>query len=206
MSKVRAKLKLITVTDAERNTEDSRLYVLNRTKDPVGNINITAVGDDGQKGTFVLPSTFIPFDMSNYISKKAMLAAAQFRRLVAGGLIVLVDSKEAEDFIASSDRATREQRRLLSVFGAESVESGDQYVEIDDSERQTVKVENTIAADPFIMAIIDRENTEDAGDLLEELDSRSHTLKRADVEFLMAHTKQATIKTWAADMLQEMDD
>lgn len=200
----KVKLKLITITEAERS-EDSRLFVLNRTADPVGNINITATMEDGSRGCVVIPSTFIPFDMSNYISKKSLLAASEFRRLVARAMVYLVDPDEAANFIENSDRAKREQARLLSSLGGADVSDDKQFIEIQDNIREEIKVEQTLEADPFVMAIIDRENSEDAGDLLNELEARAYTLKRTDLEYLMANTKQPTIKTWAADTIQIID-
>lgn len=204
MSDVKAKLSLITVPQAEGNEAESRLYVVNRSNNPVGNINITVVGDDGQKTTVVVPATFIPFDMSNYISKKALLRAPEFRRLVATQMVVLVEPGEAEAFIANSERATREQRRLLSAFGVSNDHQS--HVEIDMNVRDNKKHVAEQNAQPFILAIIDRENGEDAGDLLTELDSRSGQLTLEDVEYLMANTKQATIKTWAADLIRELSE
>lgn len=201
----KARVKVITIVEAERS-EDSRLFVLNKTKDPVGNINIPVLMDDGQRGTIVIPSTFIPFDMSNFISKKTLLAASQFRRLVAGGMVMIADTEDAAKFIENSDRAKRELARLLSVLGGSGIIEEAQYAEIEDNAREDIKVEKTLEADPFIMAIIGREINEDAGDLLNEIDARVHALKKADLEYLMANTKQPAIKTWAADMIPLMDE
>lgn len=199
----KAKLKLLTVPQAEQMA-DSRLYVVNRTNNPLGNINITVVGDDGQKTTVVVPATFIPFDMSNYISKQALLRAPEFRKLVANKLIVLADPEESVQFIESSARAQREQKRLLS--SNVNSDEGEEFVTIDDNVREVKANVPELEAQPFILAIIDRENSEDAGDLITELDARSANLKLADVEYLMANTKQATIKQWAADMIRELDE
>jgi hypothetical protein len=202
----KAKLKLITIVEAENTLKnnDNRLFVLNRTKDPAGNINMTVVGDDGRPTTVVIPLTFIPFDMSNYISKGTLLKAPQFRRLVAAGAVCLVDSHEAEKFFKNSERAQKEERRLLNTFGMDH-DLREEFVEIDDMGPKKIKVEHTVEANPFIMAIIDRENTEFAGDLITELESRQHTLERADIEYLLANTKQAAIKSWAADALTDME-
>lgn len=199
----KAKLKLLTVPQAEQS-KDSRLFVVNRTNNPLGNINITVVGDDGQKTTVVVPATFIPFDMSNYISKQALLRAPEFRKLVANKLIVLADPEESVAFIESSARAQREQKRLLS--SNVNSDEGEEFVTIDDNVREVKANVPELEAQPFILAIIDRENSEDAGDLITELDARSANLKMADVEYLMANTKQATIKQWAADMIRELDE
>lgn len=204
MSDAKAKLALITVPQAEANKNESRLYVVNRTNNPQGNINITVVGDDGQKTTVVVPATFIPFDMSNYISKGALLRAPEFRKLVATQMIVLVEAEEAEKFNEQNPRAQRELRRLLSAFGVALEEQT--HVELDMNVRENKSAVLEQNAQPFILAIIDRENSEDAGDLLTELDSRSGNLTLGDVEFLMANTKQATIKTWAADMIRELNE
>lgn len=202
----KAKLSLLTVAQAEARKEESRLYVLNRTDNPVGNINITVVGDDGQKTTVVVFATFIPMDMSNYISKTALLRAPEFRKLVANKVIVLVDPDEAVALIESSPRAQREQKRILSTNGFE-FDGDDTHVEVDLNSREKVKAnapEENVK--PFVLAIIDRENSEDAGDLLVELDSRSGQLTMDDVNYLMANTKQPTIKTWAADMIRELNE
>jgi hypothetical protein len=200
----KAKLKLLTVPQAEADTKESRLYVVNRTNNPQGNINITVVGDDGQKTTVVVPATFIPFDMSNYISKGALLRAPEFRKLVANKLIVLADANEAEKFIESSPRAQREQKRLLSSNA--NTDDDEFFVEIDDTVRQPKPNVPEQKAQPFILAIIDRENTEDAGDLLAELDSRSGNMTIDDAEYLMSNTKQAAIKQWAADLIRELQE
>lgn len=201
----KAKLSLLTVSQAEALKDDSRLYVLNRTDNPVGNINITVVGDDGQKTTVVVFATFIPMDMSNYISKGALLRAPEFRKLVANKIIVLVDADEAEALIENSPRAKREQKRILSTSGFE-FDGDDTHVEVDLNTRETKPNAPEQNVQPFVLAIIDRENNEDAGDLLVELDSRSGNLTIDDVSYLMANTKQPTIKTWSADMIRELNE
>ncbi len=199
----KVKLSLITIPQAEKNG-DSRLFVLNRSN-PSGNVNITATGDDGQKTTVVIPTTFIPFDMSYHIGKERLLATPAFRKLVAAGFIALVDPEEAAKFIESSDKAQAEQKRLLSLFGSDHTNIlGMSHIEIDDrgNSNRDVPTEQSLAATPFIMAIIERAHEEDIADLLVELDSKQHTLSDADVEYLHLNAKAPELKAWAAEWLE----
>ena len=132
-------------------------------------------------------------------SGKSWLAAQLQQQF--GGVLV---GEYVRYFIEQNPRALREQRRLLSAFGVAMEEQTHINIDMGARENKAAVLEQN--AQPFILAIIDRENSEDAGDLLTELDSRSGNLTIGDVEYLMANTKQATIKTWAADMIRELSE
>src|SRR5690606_7211706 len=214
MSKVR--LRLITLQAAQADTAELSLFVMNRTK-PAGNINMTVTGDDGISQTVVIPTTFIPVDMSNFVSKAALLRSTVFRRLVASGSVVLVDPNNARDAIENDPRAAREAKRLVSINAAVNSTDGPGVIEMDYSGVVSEEKRSQATAgdeedagqqiNPFAIGIVSRANSgDDIADLICDLESHAHTLEIVDFDYIMTNVSDQTLKSWVDTYLSEQQD
>jgi len=214
MSKVR--LRLITLQAAQADTAELSLFVMNRTK-PAGNINMTVTGDDGISQTVVIPTTFIPVDMSNFVSKAALLRSTVFRRLVASGSVVLVDPNNARDAIENDPRAAREAKRLVSINAAVNSTDDPGFIEMDSSGAVSEEKRAQATAgdeedagqqiNPFAIGIVSRANSgDDIADLICDLESHAHTLEIVDFDYIMTNVSDQTLKSWVDTYLSEQQD
>lgn len=202
MAKV--KFDTITIVTSERNKEDSRLFVLNRSN-PAGNINFNVTDGSGGRIVITLPLTACPVDLSNFAEKEAILKNPDFRRLVARNFIVLVDNDQAYKFITEDDRGIKETRRIYGV-----IEEGiDSEIEMQLGESSDVESEaerlGIESSNPFIQNIVLRSVEEDADDLVSEVESKIHTLRKADILYIASHAKNVDLKAWASAQADEMD-
>lgn len=219
------KLQPITLRQAELAENESRLYVLNRSKEyieiteddpksdkrgeivrkqPVAaNINFTVTENNGTTNTLTIPATSIPIDLSNYAQRSQILPNPYFRRLVQRGYIVLVDNDEADRLFEENPRARAERDRIYGVINTDVDLSNVDYgggADGNVAEKMGVQASN-----PFIQTLVNRSKTEEAADLISDMDARMHNLTPADVEYVAKYAHNSQLKDFALDALQEMD-
>lgn len=201
--------KLQTIRQAELVKDDSRLYVLNLAK-PVGNINFNVTDSAGSRQPMVIPQSPCPVDLSNYAERASILRESTFRRLVASGSVALVDNDQAEEFCTTDKRGIRETKRILKNIGITDPLTDGGSIEVElgapsearsESERVGAGAEN-----PFIenLVIRSKNEEEDSGDLMSDLESNAANLTAADLEYVVNFAGNADLKEFAADMLNEM--
>ena len=205
MSKAKVDLKKLTVQQAEKSVKegDTALYVMNRTGNPnsstpdSGNINFS-IRNDGLITAVSVPVTWIPYDLSLFAPKEAILRDANFRRTVMRGLIYIIDSDEASSFIQGNEKATRELDRLLNV---NSEQEGSLNVGVDQQQNpQAPEADSKIS--PFAQNIVVRSSEEDVNDLVVELDTKEHTLTDDDLTYILDNTANAVLKQWATEVIE----
>lgn len=203
MAKV--KFDTITIVASERDKEDSRLFVLNRSN-PAGNINFNVTDGNGGRIVITIPLTACPIDLSNYSEKESILKNPDFRRLVARGFVVLVNNEQAHKFVTEDPRGIKETRRIYGVI-EEGIDSEIELGTIQDdvtveSEAERLGLE---ASNPFIQNIILRSVEEDSDDLISEIESKLHTLSRSDIMYIAQHANNSDLKAWASAQVEDMD-
>lgn len=65
----------------------------------------------------VVPSTFLPINLTGYVSHKQLIDSSNFRRAITKGLIQLVDEEEANELLGR-EGATEEKARLAALDAA----------------------------------------------------------------------------------------
>lgn len=202
MSKVQ--MRKLLLREAEATLEnDSSLYVMNRTTDPVGAINLTAVGAGGTRIPVVIPNTFIPVDMSNFVPKENLLRDATFRRLVQSGVVILINSEDAERAISANPRAEKEQQRIYSVNSELQEDETPGTVTIGGDDVKTEKkvvTENEVS--PFALGVVQRlnEGSENSADIISDIEARAYSLKPADFEYISNNVSDSDVKQFVQEL------
>lgn len=202
MSKVQ--MRKLLLREAEATLEnDSSLYVMNRTNDPVGAINLTAVGAGGTRIPVVIPNTFIPVDMSNFVPKENLLRDATFRRLVQSGVVILINSEDAERAISANPRAEKEQQRIYSVNSELQEDETPGTVTIGGDDVKTEKkvvTENEVS--PFALGVVQRlnEGSENSADIISDIEARAYSLKPADFEYISNNVSDSDVKQFVQEL------
>ena len=196
-------MRKILLKDAEASSDKS-LYVMNRTDVP-GAINLTATAANGHRVPVVIPNTFIPVDMSNWVPKENLIQDPTFRRLVQSGAVFLINTEDAERAIASNPRAEKEQQRIYAI-NAQLAGDGDKAgtVEITGSrEKQAKKVvtENDNVG-PFALGIVQRskEGNEDVSDIISDIEARAYSLKPNDLDYIANNVSSSEIKQFVQEL------
>lgn len=192
---------LLTVAQAEKLKDESRLFCLNRAE---GNLNFNVTDSAGERKVITMPMTFCPIDLSNFAERAMILRNSDFRRLVAKQAIMLIDNDEGEDFITNDPRGKSETAKIYDVLvSGEDPELGynDGHIDAADlAAKMGLEYSN-----PFISNIVVRSGSdEDGADLISEVDGKSHLLKLEDFEYIANHSKNSDLKAWAADQVEEM--
>lgn len=204
-----ALMRRMTVMEAMADPSP-HLFVMNRVEeDPklvAGNINLNVKSDDGGMTVIVIPATFIPVDMSLFISKENLLKNQAFRRLDAADKISIIHPEDAQNAIASNPRAQKEVKRILNInhaHGGRTTEGGPEMIEMRATSAGAGDTDLTPLqnVNPFAIGIVQRAQTEDVADLMADIESRAHSLEISDLEYIASHVEDASLKTFIVDLV-----
>ena len=115
--KVTEPLKGITLTQYNKDfgsDPTASLYVMNRTV-PRGRSCFSVMGDLGQPATVIVPSTFIPVDLTTQATRDSLMKSSQFRSLLSNNDLVIVSNLVAEELLTNNPRARTEHKRLFNA-------------------------------------------------------------------------------------------
>lgn len=112
------KKTMLTLTDIE-NMDKGPIYVLNSTKRPEqGEVSFTVPKLSGSGvDNVIIPSTFIPIDLMEQVSRKQLMESSEFKRAVRGKVLTLISKDYAEELLSEED-ATHEQDRIFNLSQA----------------------------------------------------------------------------------------
>lgn len=201
-SKGKVKFTAMTIIEAEKE-DDTRLFVLNRTKEAANiNMNIHMVG--GETALVTIPFSPCPLDLSNYAPKSDLLRTPMFRRMIASGIVAVIDTAEAYKFITEDPRGQRETRRMLSEneIGNAALQSvvESEFREKDDK-RELAEQLGVEAPSIFIESMVLRAATETAGDLISELEARINVLTEEELQYLADNCASSELKEWVLSVI-----
>lgn len=212
MANAKTLLRKITIQQALENKDDLSLFVMPQLKEP-GNINLT-VNNNGVRTGVVIPTSFIPVDMAFFTEREALLRDVTFRRLVAAGIIAIVDTKQAQELIQNHPNAQREQKRILQanvdydVKGAAS--DTVEYIDRRDTNKGPALLKDNEQDEganisPFAVGVVDRvaSGSEDIGDIIADIESYFNNLQIPDLEFIVSNVEDATLKQAVMDMIEQ---
>ena len=210
MSTTNTRMRKLLLRDAELTIDkDSSLYVMNRTNEP-GAINMTCTDRNGVRIPVVIPNTFIPIDMSNFVPKENLLRDSSFRKLVQSGAVIIVHSEDAENAIKNNPRAKKEQDRIYAVNAdlQDDVGSGGEFVEIGterNREPERVITENDNIA-PFALGVVERskDSGDDVQDILSDIESRAYSLTANDLDYITNNVSSVEIKDFVQKLREEV--
>lgn len=200
-------MRRMTVMEALADNSP-HLYIMNRVaEDPklvAGNINLNVKSDDGGMTVIVIPATFIPVDMSLFISKENLLKNQAFRRLDAANKISIINPEDAQNAIESNPRAKKEVLRILNInsaHGGRTAGDGPEMIEMRPTKNgagdtDLAPLQNI---NPFAIGIVQRSKTDDVADLMADIESRAHTLEVSDLEYIASNVEDATLKQFIVD-------
>lgn len=201
-------MRRMTVMEALAD-KSPHLFIMNRVEeDPklvAGNINLNVKSDDGGMTVIVIPATFIPVDMSLFISKANLLNNQAFRRLDASDKISIIHPDDAQNAIASNPRAQKEVKRILNINSAHGGRTTDGPEMIEMKAREGAAGDTNLAplqnVNPFAIGIVQRSSTEDVADLMADIESRAHSLEISDLEYIASHVEDASLKQFVVDLV-----
>lgn len=188
----------LTVSEAEKNTSSSSLWVLNNSGAQgrqKGKINITIPEGNGQVHTIIVPVTFIPVDVTTQATKNAVLQNPQFRRLVQGKMLHILSDEHAESLLQNPD-AQKEQQRLFSL-GYEELS------DMQDTAPTEVKDLINVSEGNIGGYALNLANNTDGNedDLVSSLKSNANTLSKDELQYIVNTSTHAKVKTEAAKYL-----
>jgi hypothetical protein len=152
-----------TTLDELEQEDKGRVFVINNSEGAQrGMILIPVQKQNGKSELVRVPKTYIPVDLTQQITKKALLESSEFRRTVMRGLIQLVSSEYAT-YVLSTEEGKAEKQRIdnemkaaqQSVLAATTMETDgkpakdddDGFVEVEDvkAELKTKAVQTATA-------------------------------------------------------------
>lgn len=100
-------MKQLTMRDVIAQDKHEDIWVLNSTKgNRRGNVFFTVANATGTREDQVnVPSTFIPINLTNQVTREQLLGSSSFRKAVNHELLKVVDAKDAEAFMKEPDAA-----------------------------------------------------------------------------------------------------
>lgn len=194
-----SKITLNAYNDRYGDNPVAPLYVLNSTK-PKGNVAFNCVNDVGQPVGVMVPSTFIPVDLTEQITRDSLLKSTNFRRALSKGQLVILTNESAEDYLRTNSVAKREFARINKIVGSDlEPQSDDEEVEIsiDGTEIRKVRFEGAEDGESvFVSAFIDRCADEEYSDdqLEAEFLSRGIDLPKPDLQTLAEQITRPAIR------------
>lgn len=200
-------ITLKPLTFGEIPPDEKALYILNRTV-PTGPISF-AVHSNGKIVTVKIPNTKVPIDITQYVPRKDILADINFMNQVRRGNVIVISMDDALEIYANDPAATKELRRVFELNSVGRDAQGNieyYYNSAPNNSMPQPTINPPTAMNPdtagmFVVGIHGRlMNGEDAADCLADLQIREHTLKKADVQYIMENVTDETIKNWAASL------
>lgn len=208
------KKTILTLNELENRTKGS-IYVLNNTKQPEqGEVSFT-VPKLGQSGVdnVVVPSTFIPIDLMEQVSRKQLMESSEFKKAVRGKVLLLITDEYAKELLSEED-AVYEQERLFNQSQAtmnmaqsiEGMQTGDMlHPEL--ARRQISNADNDVVegVSPKVAAVLSTlEESNDERGAISSLRTVESTLTDKDFAYIVKQcgSKYSILKEWARKRLQ----
>ncbi len=174
--------------------ERGPVYVLNNTRQPEQGQVCFTVPKLGQSGVdqVVVPSTFIPINLMDQVSRKQLKESSEFKSAVRGKVLILVSDSYAAELLADED-AEFELERLFNIQQAnrnlaqslDDIQTGDMlHPEFANRQRMLDNPDNDTeeGVNPRVAAVVGRvlEDSDERGAIsslrmLENLTSKDYT-------------------------------
>lgn len=157
---------------------------------PRGIINIAINDGIGNTIGIKIPITWVPVDMTTQVTKSALIANPQFRRLVSAGALKVVSEEHALQIISTPEG----RKETMRVHASEKY-TGD----------LEIKHNNDVVVDAtdingIVMSIVTRDDLDEESSI-RILEGHEIALNSKDFEYLAKNSKFAGVKDWAISRL-----
>ncbi len=192
-SKQIAQIPGLILSEAEKSAESS-IWVFNLSgaaevaKDfPRGIINISINDGIGNAIGIKIPITWVPVDLTTQVTKGALLANPQFRRLVSAGVLKIIAEEHALAIISTPEGRKETQKvhaneKFVGELGAEAMN------------KDNVMAVSEVNA--IVMSVATRDDL-DEDSCISILEGHEITLNNKDFEYLAKNSRFAGVKDWA---------
>jgi len=189
-------MKPITISQAEKS-DSSSVFVLNTSGakgTSKGIINLTIVEGNGRSTVVRIPVTFIPMDLTTQATKSAILMSPDFRRMVAQGIITVIEEADAVKML-SSDGAQEEQRRIMNIDQQHQIQDSQTSTEV-----QAIMAEADGKIGGFAMNIAHTaDGDEDA--IASNLRNNADNLSKDELQYIVNNSQFHKVKGLAAELV-----
>lgn len=193
----------ISVADLERSNIGS-VYVLNRTSGQQrSDIVFTVPGINGGQGdSVVVPSTWIPVELTIFATRQQLLNSVPFRRMVHEGHLEIISEEDAANTLSTPEareevELVRNQQRLTETLsGSPEMVVGNEDI-VDPARKRaaqqakTGSVEST-EPDAVIQQLVMRLNNEEIteGQAISTIRTMMADLTKADLQYMLENVKE----------------
>lgn len=189
MAKSKIDLKFLSLSQLERS-QDTSVWVFNNSN-PRGIINMQTNDGLGNTVAMRIGISWMPLDLTTQATKQSIVTNPQFRRLVSGEMIKIVDPEQARE-IAESSAGRAELKRL---FDMEAIGQSNE-IQIPD----VLKKETATGVSGFVMSLVNRSDIdEDAA--IAALRGQEGVLTDKDWRYLAENSPFSCVKEFAVEHL-----
>lgn len=205
------KAKTLGISQLEKNTESTEVWVLNVAASTHGRNAevVVGIGSGRSSRSVVVPDTWVPVCLTNQATKQELLSSNKFRAALGGNqhhgvLLRAISDEDAEKILAFS-----ESKKELARMDARRREMREARKEQprgkkDDGEvatNATKKPKATVSGMVMNLTLGNEQGTIDGDTFLNTLKANTTTLKRVDLEYLANNAEDRRVKKWAAGRL-----
>lgn len=188
----------ITIADLERS-QIGTVYVINRTSGQNrSDIVFTVPGINGGQGeSVVVPSTWIPVELTVFSTRQQLLNSVPFRRMVHEGYLEIVDEESAVATLSTEEakeeiEIVRNQQRLTETLSASPEMVVGNSDTIDPARKRAAQQarsgsQESTTPDAVIQQLVARLTAEEIteGQAISQLRTIMNDLTKADVEYML---------------------
>lgn len=192
-----AQIPALNLSELEKST-DASVWVFNLSgaaevvRDfPRGIINISINDGIGNSIGIKIPITWVPVDMTTQVTKGALTANPQFRRLVSAGVLKIIAEEHAMAIIS-----TPEGRKETQKVHANEKYTGD--LGADMVPKDEIIATKDVSA--IVMSVATRDDLDEEA-CISILDGHELTLNNKDFEYLAKNSRFAGVKDWALNRM-----
>lgn len=179
-----------TLQDVVREKDNPSLFVIN-SSNPRGNITFEVPDGMGGKAGVIIPSTWVPFDITTQVTKEVVLANPKFRQLLAAGYVKLPN----EEYI----RALSVREGYQSEYNRAHSSANSAQLDTDMTSEAKKAIDGDNVSGFVLNLVMSDEVTE--SDALNSIRLQEDSLTEDDLNYLINNSTHAKVKAEAADIL-----
>jgi hypothetical protein len=231
-SRIRPFVDITSQITMLRKQDSDHIYVLNETKNmgSQAGVIISLTDEHGRGVSVSCPNTFIPIDIAEDLDKNTIMKGTNFLNMLRQGKLRVISDTEAEATLNSSDALYESKRLYLERHsGGEEVtddvvNTGANALSIGNNQSQpnmAAPPTNEPGLPPLrsgIGVVAEGESTEGVNPRVVEAfdvsghndEDRYHIIKRqdnltdVDLHYIMSHTQDERLRSWASDQRYAM--
>ena len=212
------KLKMLQPSRLEQLVAAGKpIYILNTSSLPDGNKGMIVVNffdTGGRREFFKVPPTFIPMAISDVIPSRKLLESRDFKQCLVKGMLTLVDSDTAEDYLSTREAQDEYEALTLSEHSLkfQGLDVEQEVVKRTRVAHQSSEgngpVQDVSAVDTVsnkVRGLVESmvSNDKSPDQVMVELRRHQSALSAVDISYVMSNSTDAKLTTWARKALSE---